>query len=555
MASLSKNSSSQPVAEAPVGSNYAAASALAESLDEHFGVPFSVLDAEFGRARSTADDQPVADWDVLSQLARQAAARRSAEIIADVDPVLALAIPLPDQNGLGMVAVGLFVGRTVSPDESLAAASEFLGINENDARRWIARQPLWPAEALRRAGRLSQKKFADDERLERLQDENDSLSVNIASTYEEISLLYRVTQNLRISGSDQQLGSLALKWLSEALPVEGLAMSLASADASSSANGSERREAELLTYGDCPFDAEQFALITSNLRLGPNSRPYVVNPPKTEHPSWPLPGVRQLAVVPLSEGERIFGYLAAFNHVDGRQLGTVEASLLGSVGAILGIHSGNIELYRQRAELLTGIVRALTSAIDAKDPYTCGHSDRVARVSLRLAEELGCDAETLNTIYLSGLLHDVGKIGIDDNVLRKPGKLTDAEFEHIKLHPELGYKILVGLKELDQVLPVVLHHHESWDGSGYPHRLAGEDIPWLARIVAVADAFDAMGSDRPYRKGMPDEQLDRILRNGAGQQWDARVIEAFFSARDDVRMIAFRERERESNQLEVERWF
>jgi HD-GYP domain-containing protein (c-di-GMP phosphodiesterase class II) len=176
----------------------------------------------------------------------------------------------------------------------------------------------------------------------------------------------------------------------------------------------------------------------------------------------------------------------------------------------------------------------------------------VARVSVRLAQEMGLHPDQVNTIYLSGLLHDIGKIGIDDTVLRKPGALTPEEYEHIKSHAEIGYRILAGLKQLDEVLPVVLHHHEQWDGKGYPHNLAGEAIPLMARICAVADSFDAMGSDRPYRKGMPEEKLDGILRAGAGQQWDAQVIDAFFRARDDIREIS--RRERENLALDVKQW-
>jgi HD-GYP domain-containing protein (c-di-GMP phosphodiesterase class II) len=154
-----------------------------------------------------------------------------------------------------------------------------------------------------------------------------------------------------------------------------------------------------------------------------------------------------------------------------------------------------------------------------------------------LARKLGCSDKELETIYLSGLLHDIGKIGIDDHVLRKAGKLTQAEYEHIKMHAEIGYRILKDLKQLDQILPVVRHHHEAWDGSGYPFGLAGEEIPFFARIVAVADACDAMSSDRPYRKGMGDDRLDTILREGAGLQWDPRVIEAFFAAREEIRVV------------------
>jgi HD-GYP domain-containing protein (c-di-GMP phosphodiesterase class II) len=300
------------------------------------------------------------------------------------------------------------------------------------------------------------------------------------------------------------------------------------------------------------FALPELQELIESLNLAQQSRPVVMNRPVTERPGWRFPGLHELIVVTLSDGETVFGYLAALNHARGGEFGTIEANLLASIGSILGVHAANIDLYRRRAELLTGIVRALTSAIEAKDPYTCGHSDRVARVAVRLSKELGLDPQTQSTIYLSGLLHDVGKIGIDDTVLRKPGRLTPAEFEHIKLHPELGYKILVDLAELDQVLPVVLHHHENWNGQGYPHGLAGDDIPILARIVAVADAFDAMGSDRPYRKGMPDDNVDGILRSGGGTQWDPRVIAAFFQARDDIRDIA--RREREALAIDAQQW-
>ncbi len=233
------------------------------------------------------------------------------------------------------------------------------------------------------------------------------------------------------------------------------------------------------------------------------------------------------------EAEKLSGNLASTYE----EIGAVEANLLSSVAAILGVHGGNIELYRQQAELLEKIIHSLSSAIDAKDPYTCGHSDRVARVAVRLAEEMGCDAEMLKTIYLAGLLHDVGKIGVEDCILHKAGKLSDEEYKHIKQHAEIGHRILHDLSKLEDVLPVVLHHHESWDGNGYPRQLDAERIPLAARIVAVADAFDAMSSDRPYRKRMPDERVDEILRAGAGRQWDPAVIDAFFRSSDDLRRL------------------
>ncbi|HEX6962125.1 MAG TPA: HD-GYP domain-containing protein, partial [Lacipirellula sp.] len=160
------------------------------------------------------------------------------------------------------------------------------------------------------------------------------------------------------------------------------------------------------------------------------------------------------------------------------------------------------------------------------------------RVAVCIGERMGLNKDQLDTIYLGGLLHDIGKIGIDDQVLNKPGALTPEEFEHIKKHPQLGYDILRGVRQLQKILPIVLHHHESWDGTGYPHGLKGESTPLLARIAAVADAFDAMSSDRPYRQGMPDEKLDAILRDGSGRQWDPAVVEAFFACRDTIRQAS-----------------
>src|SRR5205823_4417961 len=115
--------------------------------------------------------------------------------------------------------------------------------------------------------------------------------------------------------------------------------------------------------------------------------------------------------------------------------------------------------------------------------------------------------------------HDVGKIGIDQEVLSKPGRLSESEYQHIQTHTQIGFRILEGIKQLDDVLPVVLHHHEAWDGTGYPSRLSGETIPVLARIMAVADSYDAMASDRPYRKGMPEDRVEEIFREGQGKQW------------------------------------
>jgi HD-GYP domain-containing protein (c-di-GMP phosphodiesterase class II) len=187
--------------------------------------------------------------------------------------------------------------------------------------------------------------------------------------------------------------------------------------------------------------------------------------------------------------------------------------------------------------LLFGVIRGLTAAIDAKDPYTSGHSERVARIAARLAEGLGLSASERSDLYLTGLLHDVGKIGIDDNVLKKKGPLTPDEYRQIQAHVEIGVTILKDLKKLSHILPGVRHHHEYVNGKGYPDGLTGNEIPFEARILAVADAFDAMSSDRPYRKRLSLGQIDRIFVDGRNSQWDPSVIDAFFACRSEIEAI------------------
>jgi len=204
---------------------------------------------------------------------------------------------------------------------------------------------------------------------------------------------------------------------------------------------------------------------------------------------------------------------------------------------LLEMHSRGANRYQDLKELLVGLTRSLTSALDAKDSYTFGHSERVARIAVELGRELGLSGDEVSDIYLTGLLHDVGKIGIRDAVLSKPGPLTPEEFEHIKQHVVIGYKILADLRPIRNLLPGVLYHHERYDGKGYPDGLEGENIPLLARILAVADGYDAMSTARPYRDPMPCRRVEEILLEGAGTQWDKRVIEAFMRCRQKIHAI------------------
>jgi diguanylate cyclase (GGDEF)-like protein len=176
------------------------------------------------------------------------------------------------------------------------------------------------------------------------------------------------------------------------------------------------------------------------------------------------------------------------------------------------------------------VFQGLVLAVDAKDRYTKRHSEDVARYAVFLARRAGVDTETVRTIRVAGLLHDVGKIGIPDAVLRKPGKLTDAEYEVVKQHVALGDMIVRDLPSIELIRAGVRHHHERWDGRGYLHALAGEEIPLVARILGVADAFSAMTTTRPYRKALSLEEALRRLEDAAGSQLDERLVRIFVEA-------------------------
>ena len=179
----------------------------------------------------------------------------------------------------------------------------------------------------------------------------------------------------------------------------------------------------------------------------------------------------------------------------------------------------------------------MTAAIDAKDSYTCGHSERVARIAVELARELGLSDEEVSDIYLGGLLHDIGKIGISDSILRKDGTLTSGEYEQIRQHVVIGVRILVDFPAIAHLLPLVRHHHERYDGTGYPDGLQRDEIPFLARILAVADGYDAMNTTRPYRAALSRPVIEKALRLGCGAQWDEDVVDAFFRAKERIYAI------------------
>jgi putative nucleotidyltransferase with HDIG domain len=209
-------------------------------------------------------------------------------------------------------------------------------------------------------------------------------------------------------------------------------------------------------------------------------------------------------------------------------------------GASRTLHNQTIALETRSQELLESnsllersafeTIESLNATVDAKDPYTAGHSLRVQRIALAIGEQLGFSAESLDALRYAGLFHDIGKIAVPDAILAKPAALTDDEWELIKRHPAHGAEIVGRLGWLRHAVPLIRHHHERWDGNGYPDRLAGDAIPLEAAVVGLADAWDAMTTDRPYRSALGDVEATLEIRRGRGTQFAPAVVDAFFAA-------------------------
>jgi len=195
----------------------------------------------------------------------------------------------------------------------------------------------------------------------------------------------------------------------------------------------------------------------------------------------------------------------------------------------------SFELYTKMRKVYLETIRALAAAIDAKDPYTKGHSERVAATAVALAQELNLSDRDIENIEYTALLHDIGKIGIADSILGKKDSLTSQEFDKIKEHTIMGANIIEPVDFLKNSCKAIYHHHEKYNGKGYPDGIKSEDIPILARIIAVADAYDAMGSDRPYRKKLNKDKILKELKDQSGEQFDPKVVKALISVLDKER--------------------
>jgi len=231
--------------------------------------------------------------------------------------------------------------------------------------------------------------------------------------------------------------------------------------------------------------------------------------------------------VPLKIRDKVFGVLVAFVTHGEVRFSEKDLYYLSVMTQNAAQAIENLALYENIYENLFATLYGFISVLNARDSYTQQHSNRVTDISTIIGRELGCSTEELDMLNVAGRLHDIGKIGIRDEILLKPDKLTKEEFEKIKEHPSIGANIIKNLGFWNREIDIIKCHHERFDGSGYPVGLKGEEIPLLSRILSIADVYDALASDRPYRKRMDEKIILAYLQGGSGTQFDPKIVEIF----------------------------
>ncbi len=349
----------------------------------------------------------------------------------------------------------------------------------------------------------------------------ESVGKQLGESYEEISLLYTIIQSMTVVEKPDRFVSIAREELLETLPYAWIGLLFAD-----NTQKLKKLAGRFIFAGELT-DSEKTLKegLRRLLRKTKPDAPIVFD--AASDPAHAVYG--QTAMIhPVSSDEEVIGLLIAGDKQgEDTAASSVDMKLLGATASHTAIFLENAALYDDLNAMFMGTLEALTSSIDAKDRYTCGHSQRVAHLTQQLAEAIGLNEHAVSRVHIGGLVHDIGKIGVPERVLCKPGKLNDEEYEWIHRHPGIGYRILKDIPQLEDILPGVLHHHERFDGAGYPSKLGGDDIPLTARLITLADSFDAMSSTRTYRARLAREDVLAEIDHCTGAQFDPGLAPIF----------------------------
>ncbi|MCC7351858.1 MAG: HD-GYP domain-containing protein [Phycisphaerales bacterium] len=411
---------------------------------------------------------------------------------------------------------------------------------------WLNQQaeelPSHDEASMQRQSRLLLSMMRDQIRLNGLEQELDSLSGQLANTYEELSLIYQISGGMKVNRQASDFFKQACLDVMEVMGVRGMGVAL---------QGNTLRRQEPVIYGSLSLPPGKVHRLADQLvtNLTERKSALLINDLAADKSlAWMGEYATQILAVPLQRQEQVLGCLFALDK-NADEFDSMDSKLLNSIANESAIYLENSMLFEDVHDLMMGLLHSLTSAVDAKDAYTCGHSERVALLSRHLARQIQLPEAEIERIYMAGLLHDVGKIGVPENVLQKTGRLTAEEFEQMKRHPQIGARILRDIKQIEDIIPGVLHHHERYDGRGYPAALAGERIPLMGRIICLADCFDAMTSNRTYRKALPLEVALTEIRRCSGTQFDPRLTESFLQVGAERYRELLREQEQKTKTL------
>ncbi len=363
----------------------------------------------------------------------------------------------------------------------------------------------------------------DINRIRDIESSLSSFSDELTIAYEEISFLHRIGSSLTELQHPHKFVERVADEIFETLSFRWVAIGFVDDEQAARLMTDRLFVSGRLPCSELAFRQEAGRLFTTMTDLGDAACQQ-----SPVHAFGPV-GTRIICYPIVLDGRIVGGIFAGDKEGVDQEISSVDIKMIETAASFVTIMVENAGLYDDQQLMFLGTLEALSASIDAKDPYTCGHSERVAYLSAQIAQAHGLEERDVERIRIAGLIHDIGKIGVPESVLCKPGKLTDEEYAQIKKHPEIGYQIVKDIPLLDHTLPGILHHHERYDGRGYPAGLIGDLIPLMARIIGLADAFDAMSSTRTYRAAMDREAVLGEIRNGAGTQFDPELVTVFSS--------------------------
>lgn len=435
--------------------------------------------------------------------------------------------------------VGVVLGAVIISDcrgEAFQRLCAQCGLDRQSMVEFTSRMGSVRVEDVAATADLLRSSVEHAHELEVAREEIAILTSNLENTYEELNLVYRIGEQMRLP----QKPSL----LCERVGREVLEVSRAAAvgfvlSEQNLVGGTRRAAGEhegpsledrVIQVGAGAPGLRELECLAESFEIDFSSSPrHILLNDAREHRefAWAHEWLHHAVALPLWHKQQLLGVLLAINCDDGGDFTSVDVQLFRAVADQLTAFLENQYLYDDVTDLLLGLLHSLVNSIDAKDPYTCGHSERVAYISRALARAANLSAVECERVYLAGLVHDVGKLGVPDAILCKPGKLTVEEFDAMKKHPEIGARILSGVRQIADLMPGVVHHHERMDGRGYPLRLAGREIPLLGRLICLGDCFDAMTTSRTYRAALPLPMAIAEIRRCSGTQFDPELAELF----------------------------